>query len=124
MTHHLIIAFDVDDTLVIPAGIVGDAEVPNYDVIAVYLFLQRQGHRMIIWSGGGADYARMQARRLGLEADEIIAKTVERKNEIDIAFDDSDIELAKVNVKVKRINNHIERYPATERFSNLTQKPQ
>lgn len=123
MTHHLKIAFDVDDTLVIPAGIVGDAEVPNYDVINVYLFLQRQRHHMIIWSGGGQDYARMQARRLGLEADEIIAKTADRKDEVDIAFDDSDIELAKVNVKVKRINNHIERYPEQHRFEHRQNNP-
>ena len=112
MTHHLIIAFDVDDTLIIPAVASGkDREVPNYEVIAIYQLLQRQGHHMIIWSGGGQDYARMQAERLGLDADEIITKTVDRKSEIDIAFDDSDIELAKVNVKVKRINNHIVRYP-------------
>jgi len=118
MTYHLKIAWDVDDTLIIPAGIVGDAEVPNYEVIAIYRWFQAQNHHLIIWSGGGKDYAEMQARRLGLQADEIIAKTTERKEEIDIAFDDALVDLAKVNVHVKRINNHIERYPKGERFTD------
>jgi hypothetical protein len=116
-THHLRIAFDVDDTLVIPAVASGAGiEVPNYDVINLYRFFERQGHHMIIWSGGGQSYAAMWAEKLGLRADEIIMKTTDRKDEIDLAFDDSDIELAKVNVKVKRINNHIQRYPKGERF--------
>ena len=111
-THHIVIAFDVDDTLVIPAVASGrGVEVPNYELINLYLWLQRQGHHMIIWSGGGQDYARMWAKHLGLEADEIIVKTTDRVDEIDIAFDDSDVKLAKVNVKVKRINNHIVRHP-------------
>ena len=64
---------------------------------------------MIIWSGGGKDYAEMWARRLGLEADEIMAKDTRLKDKIDIAFDDSDIDLAKVNIKVKCINNSVSR---------------
>ncbi len=112
ITHHLRIAFDVDDTLLVPAIATGlKRDTPNYEVIAIYKWLQRQGHHMIIWSGGGEDYARTRAEQLGLYADEIITKTTERINEVDIAFDDSDIKLAKVNVKVKRINNNIIRYP-------------
>ena len=106
------IAFDVDDTLIIPAIATGlDRDTPNYPVIMMYLWFQQQGNYMIIWSGGGQDYAKMWAEKLGLKADEIIAKDTRLKDEIDIAFDDSDIELAKVNIKVKRINNHIIRYP-------------
>ena len=112
ITHHLHIAFDVDDTLLIPAIATGlPRDTPNYEVIAMYQWLQRQGHHMIIWSGGGQEYAVRRAEELGLTADEIIAKTTDRKDEVDIAFDDSDVKLAKVNVKVKRINNHIIRYP-------------
>ena len=111
IAHHLRIAFDVDDTLVVPAVVTGTTEVPNYEIIEIYRWFQGQGHHMIIWSGGGKDYAEMWARKLGLEADEIIVKTVDRAEEIDLAFDDSDIKLAKVNVKVKRIKNHIQRYP-------------
>jgi hypothetical protein len=106
------IAFDVDDTLIIPAIATGfDRDVPSYETIAIYRWFQAQGHYMIIWSGGGQDYAKMWAEKLGLTADEIVAKTTERKNEIDLAFDDNDIELARVNVKVKRFNNKIIRYP-------------
>ena len=66
---------------------------------------------MIIWSGGGEDYARRWAEKLGLTADEITYKTTERQAEIDLAFDDSDIKLARINIKVKRLNNSIIRYP-------------
>ena len=112
ITHHLRIAFDIDDTLLIPECASGvGMEIPNYEVVNLYLWFQRQGHYMIIWSGGGQSYAEMQARRLGLTADEIIMKTTERENEIDLAFDDSNIKLAKTNIKVKRINNQIVRYP-------------
>ena len=106
------IAFDVDDTLIVPAIATGfDRDVPNYETIAIYRWFQAQGYYMIIWSGGGKDYAKMWAEKLGLTADEILAKDTRLKDEIDIAFDDSDIKLAKVNVKVKRLNNHIIRYP-------------
>ena len=106
------IAFDVDDTLIIPAIATGfDRDIPNYETIAVYHWFQGHGHYMIIWSGGGQDYAQMWAEKLGLKADEIISKTTDRKEEIDIAIDDSMIELAKVNVRVKRINNRMIRYP-------------
>lgn len=110
--NKLVIAFDVDDTLIIPACATGfDRDVPNYETINIYRWFQSQENHMIIWSGGGQDYAKMWAEKLGLEANEIIAKTTDRKDEIDIAFDDSDIELAKVNVKVKRLNNKVIRYP-------------
>lgn len=106
----MIIAWDVDDTLIIPAVATEfDRDVPNYDTIAIYKWFQAQGNYMIIWSGGGQDYAKMWAEKLGLTADEIIAKDTRLKDRIDIAFDDSDIDLAKVNVKVKRINNSISR---------------
>jgi len=110
------IAFDVDDTLIIPAVALKDephpyigmyGAIPNYEVIAIYKFFQKQGHYMIIWSGGGVNYARMWAEKLGLNPDSIIKK---KKNlEVDIAFDDYDVDLAKVNIKVKRLNNNIDR---------------
>ena len=53
-----LIAFDVDDTLIIPPIATGlDRDVPNYETIAVYRWFQAQGHLMLIWSGGGKDYA-------------------------------------------------------------------
>jgi phosphoserine phosphatase len=112
MDKKLKIAFDVDDTLIVPAVATGfDIDVPNYETIAIYRWFQAQGNYMIIWSGGGKDYAERWAEKLGLTADEILAKDTKYQNEIDIAFDDSDIKLAKTNVKVKRLNNKIIRYP-------------
>lgn len=108
----MIVAFDVDDTLIIPAVATGfDRDIPNYDVIAIYRWFQAQGHTMVIWSGGGHDYAVMWADKLGLRADVVGAKGDIMIGEVDLAFDDSDIKLGKVNVKVKRINNKAIRYP-------------
>lgn len=109
------IAFDVDDTLIVPAcafqdephpycGITG--AVPNYPVISMFHFLEAQGNEMFIWSGGGVDYARTWAEKLGLNA-HIIQKG--KRLDMDIAFDDCDVDLAIVNIKVKRINNSISR---------------
>ena len=108
----LTIAFDTDDCLILPSIATGfDRDVPNYETIAIYRWFQAQGNYMIIWSGGGKDYAKMWAEKLGLTADEILAKNTKMKDKIDIAFDDSTINLAKVNVHVKRLNNKIIRYP-------------
>lgn len=102
------IAFDIDDTLIIPSVATGlPVDTPNYDTIAIYHWFQSQGHTMIIWSGGGIDYARMWAEKLGLIPDEIRVK--EKFADIDLAFDDCDVDLAKVNIKVKRLNNKISR---------------
>lgn len=106
------IAFDLDDTLIIPAVATDfGVDTPSYSVISIYKWFQAQGCYMIIWSGSGKDRAKTWAKKLGLKANEYLEKTTNLKNEIDIAFDDSNIELAKVNVKVKRVNNKIIRYP-------------
>ncbi len=102
------VAFDVDDTLLIPSVATGlKQDTPNYETIALYKWFQSQGYYMIIWSGSGMDWARTWADKLGLEPDEIRPK--EKSGDIDIAFDDCDVDLAKVNVKVKRINNSVSR---------------
>lgn len=114
--NKLKIAFDVDDTLIVPAVALKDephpyigmyGAIPNYEVIAIYKFFQAQGHYMIIWSGGGVDYAKTWADKLGLNPNAIIRK--EKQETIDMAFDDCDVDLAKVNIKVKRVNNNISR---------------
>lgn len=101
------IAFDIDDTLIIPSVVTGTIDTPNYKTIAVYNWFKKQGCYMIVWSGGGVDYARMWATKLGLTPDEIRVKA--KSEDIDIAFDDCDVDLAKVNVRVKRIRNDINR---------------
>lgn len=117
-SRRLVVAFDVDDTLIIPAVATGfDRDVPNYETIAVYRWFQAQGHEMIIWSGGGSDYARQWADKLGLTADWYLDKHHAARSSgpddwrADLVFDDSDIELGRINVKVKRLNNKVIRYP-------------
>ena len=102
------IAFDVDDTLIIPSVATGfGRDTPNYETIAIFRWFQAQGHDMIIWSGSGVDYARTWAEKLGLKAD-VRVKAVSA--DVDIAFDDmSSASLGKVNVKVRRINNSASR---------------
>ena len=102
------IAFDIDDTIIIPSVATGlDRDTPNYDTIAIYKWFQAQGHTMILWSGSGLDWARTWGEKLGLQPFEVIQK--DKKGAIDIAFDDCDVDLAKVNVKVSRVNNKISR---------------
>ena len=105
--NKLKIAFDVDDTLIIPsvANRFG-RDTPNYENIAILRWFQAQGHQIIIWSGSGIDWAKTWAEKLGLEAE---IRIKEKSEDIDIAFDDCDVELAKVNIKVKRINNSVSR---------------
>ena len=110
----MIIAFDIDDTIISPCVATGFAtDTPNYDVIAVYRFFQAQGHTMICWSGGGIDYARMWAEKLGLQPDQVMRKEkvmdMNDKPYVDIAFDDCIVDLATTNIKVKRLNNSISR---------------
>lgn len=103
----MVIAFDVDDTLILPPEATGredGRDVPSYDTIAIYRWFQSQGHRMIVWSGGGKDYAQMWADKLGLSPDEVYAKEP-MKDYVDIAFDDCIVDLAKVNIQVRRLNN-------------------
>jgi len=102
------IAFDVDDTLIIPPCVNGlDIDTPSYETIVLYKWFQNQGHQMIVWSGSGIDWAKRWAEKLGLQPCEIRVK--EKSEDIDICFDDCNVDLAKVNVKVNRINNRISR---------------
>lgn len=112
------IAFDVDDTLLLPPEANGlPYDSPSYDTIAIYRWFQAQGHTMIIWSGGGVDYARHWADKLGLNPDAVIPKNA--NGGIDIAFDDCNVELGTVNVKVKRLNNSVTRTIPEKRKSTL-----
>lgn len=99
------IAFDVDDTLIVPGVVTGGRDTPNYDTIALFKWFEAQGNEMIIWSGSGLDWAKAWSEKLGLNA-RIIVKGSEP---VDIAVDDCDVELGTVNVKVRRIQNSISR---------------
>lgn len=103
----MIIAFDVDDTILVPSVAAGfGRDTPNYETIAVYKWFQAQGHTMYIWSGSGVDWAKTWSEKFGLHADGF---PIKGSVPVDIAFDDCDVQLGTVNVKVKRINNGVSR---------------
>lgn len=104
------IAFDIDDTLIVPSVVTGDRDVPNYETIAIYKWFQAQGNEMFLWSGSGMDWAQSWGEKLGLQPFSVLPKQkVDWQTPMDIAFDDCDVDLATVNVKVKRFNNDISR---------------
>lgn len=112
----MIVAFDVDDTLIVPSVAAGFGnDVPNYEMVHIALWHIAQGHTVVIWSGSGRDWAQRWMEKLGLEHDNVRIWTKERVLDgndqplVDIAYDDCDVELAKVNIKVKRINNSVSR---------------
>ena len=103
------IAFDIDDTL---WKIDKEArrQVPDYDLIAVLRWFYNNGDSVFVWSAGGTDYAQTIVNNLGLDKMvKVIPKISsggqlkKRYEEIDIAFDDCETLLAKVDIRVKRV---------------------
>lgn len=102
------IAFDIDDTIIVPSVATGlDRDTPNYETIAIYKWFQSQGHYMILWSGSGTDWAQVWGDKLALFPNEVRVK--EKSDDVDLAFDDCEVDLGKVNIRVKRLNNGISR---------------
>lgn len=102
------IAFDIDDTLLVPSVASGfGRDTPNYNTIVIFKWFQAQGNEMVLWSGSGQDWANTWGDKLGLAPYIVLPK--EKGMNVDIAFDDCDVELGTVNVKVKRVNNSISR---------------
>lgn len=106
------IAFDIDDTILVPGvARIGFApsgdNVPNYEVIAILKFFQAQGADIILWSGSGVDWALRWGQKFGLEPFTVRMK--QKSEDIDICFDDCIVDLAKVNVRVKRLKNGVSR---------------
>ena len=100
------IAFDIDDTL---AKIVAQGQeyvqVPDYDLIQVMRWFINNGDEVYVWSAGGVDYAQMWLRKLGLTDSVTVIPKVdlgETHPNMDIAFDDCETKLAKVDIIVKR----------------------
>lgn len=95
------IAFDVDGTLVKMMD--SKRDEPRWEIIVILKTLHKLGHRIIVWSGGGRDYAEYWVRQLFLEefVDEVRAKPVgSRKDVCDICFDDEEVVFGKVNAQV------------------------
>lgn len=74
------VAFDCDGTLIDLKG------EPRPEVIDIFNKFQALGCVTIIWSGGGEDYAKRIADKLGLAPDCVRSKSCGMF--VDIAFDD------------------------------------
>lgn len=83
------ICFDVDGTLI-------NVDIPRYDIIQLFHIFKKMGHNVYIWSGGGIEYASHWRDKLGLEAIVIVKGSIIP----DIAIDDQDVCLGKVNLQV------------------------
>ena len=87
-----IVAFDVDLTLIHEDG------TPIYENIEIFDIFKNLGCTMIIWSGGGVEYAQRWAEKLGLKADNF---PIKGSMTPDIVFDDMDYTWkGKVSIKV------------------------
>ena len=87
------IAFDIDGTILNNEGAVRDGGV-NLPIINLMQILSQcmKNTRIIVWSGGGKDYAEQIVRKYGLEkyVDRVYDKHKfdESDGHVDIAFDD------------------------------------
>jgi len=92
------VAFDVDGTLIHQAGDLCDT--PRYDIIALFKLFEAQGCRMIIWSGGGVQYASRWADKLGLKASVIVKGEIKPEIAVDDMAHESEFDLGIVNIPV------------------------
>lgn len=107
-----VVAFDVDDTLLVPNVALPkyfgtEVWVRNDDNIEAFNWYKQCWCHMIVWSGTWVEWAEKWAKEFDLEYDEIREK--KKYDDVDISVDDCVVDLAKVNIKVKRINNSISR---------------
>jgi len=102
------ICYDVDGTIIHDGNpkykfispITGSEEpldsTPRYEIIQMFKMHEALGFQMFIWSGGGVDYAKYWAAKLGLSAT-VVAKGSFRP---DIAVDDQEVDLGIINIRV------------------------
>lgn len=101
------VVFDVDDTL---WKIREDrkGQCPDYDMISVLKWFVNNGNNVYVWSAGGIDYTNQIVWKLGLDHCVTVipkGKLNERHPDnppMDISFDDCEVNLARVDVRVKR----------------------
>lgn len=93
-----IIAFDCDGTLFTLDN------KPRHEIIMMLRGFKFLYNRIIVWSGGGKDWAQTNVDRLYLNeyVDEISFKSEEESKRLrpDICFDDEFVDLAIINIKV------------------------
>ncbi len=99
------VAFDIDDTIY-KVRVKYRDQAPDYDLIPVLIWFAKNGDEVYVWSAGGLDYAKTIVRKLGL--DEYVTAVIPKpklhgqdKN-IDLCFDDCEVDLATVTVRVNR----------------------
>ncbi len=90
------IAFDVDGTLL------DEHDKPREEIVAILKALSRAGHDIFVWSGGGVSYAEQRVRDLDLKKYSKIKGCIQKSagSGIDMCFDDQEVNLARVNVRV------------------------
>jgi hypothetical protein len=91
------IAFDVDDTLIKKDS--KGRDIPRYEVIQLVISFLILGNKVILWSGGGEDYAKTWSEKLGF-GDSVEIRTKKKDLTVDICFDDMEVDLATVNIRV------------------------
>ncbi|HXP49425.1 MAG TPA: hypothetical protein VN922_05700 [Bacteroidia bacterium] len=105
------VAFDIDDTLYKISKYKEDGknrflQVPDYPLVGVLRWFHNNGDNIYVWSAGGVLYAEQIVVKLGLS--EWVTKVIPKDTAsrdfygIDIAFDDADPNMGKVNVKINR----------------------
>lgn len=90
------VAFDVDGTLL-------DADDHAYkDVVEFLKSFAKAGAEIVVWSGGGKEYAETWSRRLGIEEYVAFCASKLEANllDVDIAVDDQYCQLGKVNLEI------------------------
>lgn len=91
----MLIAFDVDGTLV------DKDDQPRPEIIVLLKALAgNKRNQIVIWSGGGEGYAAMWGRRLHLDNHVWSYWSKIGSPQPDLAIDDEDVLLGKVNLKV------------------------
>lgn len=98
----ILIAFDVDGTL--RCNCKDDCELPNKNIVELFKILSSfKNTRMIVWSGGGKDYAYRFARKyeLGVKESQCFSK-IGCNLKPQIAVDDiQDTALGQINLIVR-----------------------
>lgn len=91
------VAFDIDGTL-IDCG----KRQPRHEILAMlWSFRLLPNVEVILWSGGGKEYAEQRARELFLSDLPCIGKPIWKgEPSVDISFDDQECKLGKINIRV------------------------
>lgn len=97
------IAFDVDGTLIRNGG--NGEDISNPRIVELLKTLASfKNTYIIVWSGGGKEYAERWVRLLGLEdyVNRVASKMEHKELDVDIAIDDiQDTAIGKINLIVR-----------------------